>query len=299
MKLFITGASGFIGKELISECEKQKIEYTAVDIIDSNMPNHHKADIRSKDIVNLIPEGADAIIHLASLSSDPLCKDKAYDCFDLNVLATLNLIDAAHKKKVKQFIFASTEWVYGPFEEGEVKDENSLIDITKLDSEYALSKLVTESNLRQKFQHGFCQVTILRFGIIYGSRKNGSAVESIFDTIKTKDKITVGSLKTGRCFIHVSDVVSGIIKSIGLKGFNIINLQGDKLITLGDLIEVSKKILNKEIKIEESNPNNISVRTISNKKAKDILNWRPEISLQKGLTKLNFYLSEEDIKNEQ
>lgn len=291
MKLFITGASGFVGKELVSQCQEKGIEYVAVDIAESSLPNHHYADIRSKEIENLIPSEADAVIHLAGLTSDPLCKNRAYECFEANVLATLNLMEAAHKKGVKQFIFASTEWVYGPFKENEIKDENSLIDITLLDSEYALSKLVIESNLRQKFRHGFCAVTILRFGIIYGSREKGSAIEAIFNAVRTKDTVTVGSLKTGRCFVHVSDIASGIIQSIGLNGFNIINIQGDKLITLKDLVETSQKILNKEVQVEESDPSNISIRNVSNKKAAQMLDWRPKISLEEGLKKLNDFLS--------
>lgn len=284
MKLFITGAEGFIGKQLTSECEKQGFEVTAVDIIKSSEPNHYQADIRSKDIINLIPDNTDVIIHLSGLSRDPDCKDKAYDCFDANVMATLNLIDAAHKKKIKQFIFASSEWVYGECKEDEIKDENSFIDITSLKSEYALSKLVSEANLRQKFQHGFCQVTILRFGIIYASReKNWSAVESIFNSVRIKDEVTVGSLKTGRCFIHVSDIVSGIIQSLGLSGFNIINLEGNKLITLNEIIGISKKILNKNPTIYETDPNNVNLRNISNEKAIKLLNWKPKIDLETGL----------------
>ena len=287
MKLFITGAEGFVGRVLISQCENQGIEVFAVDLVKSSEPNHYQADIRSKDIINLIPEGADAIIHLAGLTRDPDCRDKAYDCFNLNVMGTLNLIEAAHKKKVKQFIFASSEWVYGECKEDEIKDEDSLINIANYKSVYALSKLVSEANLRQKYQHSFCPVTVLRFGIIYGPRKtNWSAVESLFNAVNTKEEIAVGSLKTGRCFIHVSDIASGIIKSISLEGFNIINLQGNRLITLKDIIETSKKILNKNLKIIEKDPNNISIRNVSNEKAKKLLNWDPKISLEEGLKSL-------------
>ncbi len=292
MKIFITGSEGFIGRELIFQCKKQRIEVVGVDFRKSSEPNCYQADIRSKDIVKLIPEGVDAIIHLAALSSDTDCKDRALECFDINVMGTLNLIEAAEKKKVKQFIFASSEWVYDNCSEKEVKTEESFINIANHTSEYALSKLVSEVNLRQKYQHGFCPVTILRFGIIYGPRKQGgSAIETLFQTIKEKDEIEVGSLRTGRHFIHVLDVVSGIIQSIGLKGFDVVNLEGDNLITLGEVIDASKKILHKNPKIIEKDPANPSIRNISNEKAKKILNWRPEIDLETGLTKLNLFLS--------
>lgn len=276
MKIFITSSKGFVGKELVLQCKNQGME-----VFEADLP---EADICSKDIANLIPEGVDAIIHLAALSKDPDCKNRAYECFNLNVMGTLNLIKAAEEKKAKQFIFASSEWVYDNCSEKEIKTEESVINIANHKSEYALSKLVSEANLRQKYQYGFCPVTILRFGIIYGQRKEGgSALESLFQKVKTEDEIQVGCLKTGRHFIHVSDIVSGILKSIGLDGFNIINLQGDKLITLGDIIEESKKILDRNLKIVETDPNNPSVRDISSDKAKKILNWKPEINLEKGL----------------
>lgn len=283
----VTGAEGFVGKELVYQFRNKGIEVIEIDFVDSSRPNYHQADIRSKEFIDLIPEGADVIIHLAALSRDQDCKDKAYECFDINVMGTLNLVEAASKKNVKQFIFASSEWVYDNCNVDETKTEESIVNIASLNSEYALSKIVSETNLRQKHQYGFCPITILRFGIIYGPRKsNWSAVESLFNAVNNDKEITVGSLKTGRCFIHISDIVSGIIKSIGLKGFNIINLEGDEIITLRDVIETSKKILNKNPKVFEKNPSDTNVRSISNEKAKKILNWHPEIDLDTGLKSL-------------
>lgn len=293
MKVFITGSEGFIGRELVLQCEKKHIEIITVDMVPSDRKNHHQADIRSKNIIDIIPEGIDAIIHLAGLTRDQDCKDKGYECFEANVMATLNLIDAAHKKKAKQFIFASSEWVYGDFKEGEIKDETTIIDISQLKSEYAFSKIVSETNLRQKYQYGFCPVTILRFGIVYGSRKaNWSAVESIFNSVKTKDVVEIGCLKTGRCFIHVTDIVSGIISSIGLHGFNIIGLEGDKLITIKDIIDCSKEITKKNPKVIEKSPDNPNIRNVRNQAAKDMLDWTPEIELKEGLIKLDKFLLE-------
>ena len=296
-KIFITGAKGFVGQELVKQCKNSGMEVIAVDVVEGSEDNYHKADITSKEIADLIPEDVDAIIHLAALSRDPDCRDKGYDCFNINVLGTLNLIEAAQKKKAKQFIFASSEWVYDSFKENEIKTEESFIDMQKHKSEYAFSKLVTESNLRQKYSHGFCPITILRFGIIYGSRKNNwSAVEAIFNNVKTKEETEVGSLETGRCFIHVSDICSAIIKSIGLQGFNILNIQGNKLVTLNDIIQTSKGILNKDLQIKEKDKDNPSIKIVSNEKAKKILNWEPKIDLKEGLKNLNSFLSKEDKK---
>ncbi len=288
MKVFVTGAEGFVGKRLVARLKEKSIEVTAVDIVTSPGSSVKSADIKSRNIGELIPEGVDAIIHLAGLTRTPDCQNKGYACFEANVMATLNLIDAAEARKVKQFIFASSEWVYGEWKDTSlIKNEDTPLDGHALSSEYAFSKLVSEVNLKQKYQYGFCPTTILRFGIIYGPReKNWSAIESVFNAVKTQQEVKVGSLKTGRCFIHVEDIVSGIVASLGLQGFNIIDLQGEKLITLGDIIETSKKILGKDPKVVETSPDNYNLRNITNTKARKMLGWKPAFGLQEGLKSL-------------
>jgi nucleoside-diphosphate-sugar epimerase len=290
--IVVTGSESFIGKKLISSLLEKSEKIVGFDLVDKSQNyDFIKIDIRSQNLEQKIPENADVLIHLASLSSDPLCKGKSYETFDVNVLGTLNLIRAAIKKNVKQFIFASTEWVYEGFTGNEEKNEDSLIDITQHKSEYALSKLVSEMNLKQEFDNGLSNVTILRFGIIYGPReKNWAAVESIANTVKHNDEVTVGSLKTGRRFVHLNDIVQGIILSIGISGFNIINLTGDEIITLEDIIKTSEKLYNKSITITEKNSTNISLRNPSNQKAKKILKWKPEINLEKGLRSIDSFI---------
>ena len=287
--IVITGSESFVGQELIKQCIKEKIAFLGIDLIDKKNPEYpyQKADIRKEEIFQILPENTDVIIHLAALSRDSDCKGNAYDCFDINVMGTLNLIKIAKRKNVKQFIFASSEWVYNEFLENEEKDENGVIDIARINSEYALSKIVSENNLKQEFQNEFGDITILRFGIIYGPRKNNwSAVESIFNQIKNNDEITVGSLKNGRRFIHVSDIADGIIKSIGLKGFNILNLSGDEMVTIEKLINKSQEICGKKVSVIENNPTLQNIRNPSNHRAKEVLGWQPKTDIVTGLKTL-------------
>jgi len=293
MKIVITGSESFVGKELIHQAKLNQMDVIGLDLVkkeDSDY-EYHQIDIKSPNIEKYIPEKIDAIIHLAALSRDSDCKGKAYECFENNVMGTLNLIKCAKKKNVKQFIFASSEWVYNEFKENQSKDEEYPINSLSLTSEYALSKLTSEINLKQQFTNGFCNTTILRFGIIYGPRKNNwSAVEAIASQIKNNDEIKVGSLKNGRRFIHISDIVKGIIKSIGLEEFHTINLCGDKIITIKELIENCEEVLNKKIRIIENNPNEQNIRNPDNSKAKAILGWSPEINLKEGLKSIEKFL---------
>jgi UDP-glucose 4-epimerase len=112
----------------------------------------------------------------------------------------------------------------------------------------------------------------------------------LFNSVNTQDEITVGALKTARRFIHVSDIASGVVAAVGLPGFEIINLQGDKLVSLGEVIETSKKLLNRNPKVIERTPAQANVRLVSDEKAKRLLRWRPEISLVAGLKSVADFL---------
>ena len=291
MKIFVTGCASFVGKELLRQCKSENIDVVGVDLTAVAQDGCAVADICSPDIADYMPEGVDAVIHLAALSRDSDCRDNAYKCFDINVMGTLNLIEAAKTKGARQFIFASSEWVYDSFQESIAKLEDDIINISHLTSEYALSKLVSEVNLRQKYQHGLCPVTVLRFGIIYGPRKeNWSAVESLLHAVATQDEVVVGSVKTGRRFVHVADIATAIIASIGLGNFEIINIQGNLMITLGDILEMSKKLLKRNPTIIERTPNQISLRTVSNEKAIAKLGWKAQVDLEQGLKSIINYL---------
>ena len=294
MKIIVAGSESFVGKELVAQCLKQDVEVFGFDLGKTSdlAYDFKKGDITDPAIGDIFPAGADAIVHLAALSRDQDCAGKAYECFRVNVMGTLNLMRAAKEKGVKQFIFASSEWVYEKFVGDEEKDEDALIDIAGHTSEYALSKLVSEANLREEYKRGFMPTTILRFAIVYGPRESEwSALESVASDVKKNDTVTLmRSRKSGRRFVHVTDIAQGIIKSLGRTDFQIINLSADKMITMGDIIAEAEKLFNKKVQVVESKPDVINVRNLANRKAKELLGWKPEIDLAAGLKTLEPYL---------
>ena len=293
IRILVTGSESFIGKELITILKKRKFFVYGIDRYKKTSFTNKSIDINSKKINDIIYNyKINTIIHLAAISRDADCKRNILLTFKSNVLGTLNLIEIAKKNKIKNFIFASSEWVYDSFENKKEKKESDIIDIKKITSEYALSKLVSENNLRQFYEvNRKTNIIILRFGIIYGDRKNNwSAVESLFDKVKNKETITVGSLKTARRFIHVKDICSGIISSINIKGFHIINLQGKKMVSLQEIIKKTSRLLNVKYIVNEENKNKPNIRKVSNNKSKKILKWEPKITIDDGLKMLNLYL---------
>ena len=287
MKIVIVGSEGFVGKELKKHCRTKNIEVITIDSVPSDDPNHILTDIRSNEIESVIPHHADALVHLAAISRDEECRTNPQLAFDVNVLGTLNLIRAAQKCGTRQFIFASSEWVYGEIIDGSLQTEEQAIDATKIQSEYALSKIVGEQALKLAYLRDLCPVTIVRFGIVYGPRSaNWSAVESLFEAVRTQKAVVVGSLATARRFIHVSDVAEGISAVIGRTGYEVFNLSGDNLITLRDIIDHSSQLLGRRPEVRETDPSSVSIRNPDNRKARSILGWAPAMSLNDGLMTL-------------
>jgi nucleoside-diphosphate-sugar epimerase len=280
MKIFIIGSKGFIATELARQCEKKGIECDGVDL---------PFDMHDPKLAEKLPD-TDAIVHLAALSRTPDCSGKMYETFDTNVMAALNVLRASREKKIPQFIFASSEWVY-PDSPDEVSEDVPL-DILKAPAEYALSKMVAEAALKQDWQKHGGNVTITRFAIVYGPRpkeKVWVAAESVASSVKNQDTVTVGSLATGRRFIHVEDLALGILATLGTPGYQVFNLSGQVMVTMKDIIAASEKMFGKKVQIIEKG-DLTSVRNPSNKKAHDILGWSPRISLEEGLKSIEQYL---------
>jgi len=284
MSIFLTGSESFIGRALIARCKLLGIPVVGVDSVAPNSDVSKMFDIRDPALADMIPEGA-TVVHLAAISRDPDCRSDPRGAFDINVQGTFNVVSAAQKKNASQLVFASSEWVYGDVRNDEVQLEDRVIDITAMKSEYAITKIVSEQALRLGCT--LPAVTVLRFGIVYGPRvANWSAVENLFNAARKADEIKIGSAHTARRFIHVEDIISGILACRGRSGFEIFNLSGDKPISLGAVVKTSAEVWGRAVRIIEINPAQPSIRNPDNAKARTNLGWNPEFDLLSGLMDL-------------
>lgn len=284
MKLVVTGSASFIGGVLLARCKERGIEVVGIDNAKPSAAGLCQADIRDPAVADVMPEKP-VVVHLAAMSRDSDCRADPAGAIDVNVKGTLNIAAAAQKRKATQLLFASSEWVYGDVSNDQIQCEDQPIDITSMKSAYALTKIVGEQCLR--LGCSLPGVTILRFGIVYGPRPaNWSAVESLFDSVRTKDEISVGALRTARRFIHVDDIVSGIFAGLGRRGFEIFNLSGDRPVSLGEIIETSAKLLKRRPRVVESDPARPSIRNPDNSKARRTLGWQPAIDIEAGIAGL-------------
>lgn len=285
MKIFITGVESFIGHYLLDILQKKNFQVLGIDNKKKNSFTK-KFNINNKNLFKIIPQNCDCLIHLAAVSTSNSFKKNLSKSFEINVNGTFDVMQAAIKKKVKQIIFASSEWVYGEEKSSKIKNEKNTISIQKISSDYTLSKILGEQIAEYYSAKNKINCTILRFGIVYGPRIkniNISAVESIIGTIMSKKKLVIGSKKTARRFIYVTDLCEAIYKSIGTKGIVKFNVTGDKLVNLDMIQKEVIKNLGKKIKIIEKNKSSFNIRNIDNKSFKKITKWKPKIDIHRGV----------------
>jgi len=285
--LVITGSSGFVGQKLVKAAVKSEYKVIGIDIekVETLECEQLKIDLANEDFYNLVPKNS-VIIHLASLSTDTSCRKTPLGAIEANLKATVRVVENANRINSLQVIFASSEWVYPEKSEYCEQFETDSLDLINLKSLYAISKLTGESLIRT-----ICKVpySLLRFGIIYGPRKlPGSAVESIAFKISQETNIEVGSLKTSRSFIYIDDLIEGILKVIeignSIAGVIPINISGNKLYSLGEIVEIVNQFLEKKVKITETGTIP-SIRNPNIQRAREILGWEPKTNLIDGVKK--------------
>lgn len=145
MNLLVTGGCGFVGTVLTKRLLDEGHHVTVVDAMwFGNYHEEHrnltviKEDIRHPERIPM--DGVEAVLHLASVANDPCSDLNPKLSWEVNVLASMQLVERAIAHKVKQFIYASSGSVYGVKEEPEVTEELPLVPI----SDYNKTKMISE-----------------------------------------------------------------------------------------------------------------------------------------------------------
>lgn len=170
MKVFLTGYKGYIGTHLVDLLKKEGYFVTGCDlgIFDGcEFSEYTKPDIElNKDIRYITEqdlENADAVIHLAAISNDPMGEFAEKLTYDINLNGSINLAKKAKKAGVRRFLFAGSCSVYGKGEEPDLKENSQLNPL----SAYAISKVEAEKYISELADSNFSP-SFLRNSTAYG-----------------------------------------------------------------------------------------------------------------------------------
>jgi nucleoside-diphosphate-sugar epimerase len=294
MKILITGAGGFIGRNLL---EKIPLKHQVIGIFHNVKPTVKrnniiltKGDITNSEFVRNQVKGIDIIIHLAAIKANE-CEKKPVNAILTNIYGTHNLVNAA-KKEDCRFIFASSYHVYGkqktPFKEDMKLKPDSIYGASKAFSEYEIRDLLDD-------------FLLLRFTMVYGNDTKSKQLEVTSKFVKAvlnNESIKIygsGEQKLDLIYIDdITDILSKVIEIPELKG--VFNIGSGKSVSINELAtivsEFGKKIFNKKVKIERIKRAGDYDRYVSIDKIKNAIGWKPKITLERGVEEITKQLKE-------
>jgi nucleoside-diphosphate-sugar epimerase len=210
VRVLVTGGCGYVGTKLTQALLDRTPHDVAV--LDAQWFGNHlathprltlrKMDMRQIDEVDLAP--FDTIFHLANIANDPSVELDPYASWEVNVLATMRLVDRAVRQGVRQIVFASSSSVYGVKSEPRVTEDLELFPI----SEYNKTKMVAE---RVVLSYGDRLVTtIIRPATVcgYSPRMRLDVVVNLLTMQALRSgKMTVLGGSQIRPNIHIDDLV--------------------------------------------------------------------------------------------
>ena len=305
-KVLITGGGGFIGSALARnlvqkgfEARLFDIDFTSHSLLCEKLgdfPNAEKVrgSVLDATAVQNAAKGCVYVVHLAAILGVRRTEVKRLECLNVNILGTINVLEACVKEKVEKILLSSSSEVYGEIDGLPVREDAPKHPI----SVYGVTKLAGEEYLKAYASRYGLKYAIVRFFNVYGPGQVAEFVMSRFVKSATENKplIIYGDGSQIRSFCYVEDAAEGAAKALveSLGDNQIFNIGNDtEPVSIKDLAErviaiSGKKLAPEYVSMTESDretEREIKRRIPCIDKAKDMLTYIPKISLAEGIKK--------------
>jgi len=305
----VSGAAGFIGSRVARFLLDAGHSVTGIDNLNDaydvrmkhyrleqlkSQPTFHflQCDISDRSIysdpaIGLFETQFDAVINLAARAGVRQSVENPWVYIDANVTGTLNLLEFCRQQGIPKFVLASTSSIYGanaPLPTTEEADSSHPLQV------YAASKKSAEA-LSFVYHHLYhLDVTVFRYFTVYGPA--GRPDMSMFrftQWINEGRPVRLnGDGEQSRGFTYVDDIARGTILGLKPLGYEIINLGGHETITMNWLIQMLEEKIGKRAEIihHPLDPTEMLANWANVQKANRLLDWAPEVSLERGVSNL-------------
>lgn len=251
--ILITGASGFIGKNIIKKMSiffpnEEVIYLTSKPLSNKKYLLHENYNFSTKTKKLIQQLNISAVIHAGAFTPKNGAETNLIEQSNSNIIYTHRLIDSL-PDNVRKFIFLSTLDVYANIG-NQVIDEQTPVQPLSL---YGQSKWYCEKMLQEWGKIKQCNVQILRIGHVYGPGEEAyhKIIPLTIQKLLHGEALEIwGNGSELRSFIYVDDIAELIVKSLKLTtNYPPINLVSDRAISIADLIELIKNISGKQANI--------------------------------------------------
>ena len=310
MKSLVTGAAGFIGSHLAELLIETGDEVVGVDCFLDNYGRQQKesqlAGLREQPGFRFIEsaildldlaealDGVDRVFHLAALPGVRPSWGTAFaDYLQHNVLSTQALLEACKDRPLRRFVYASSSSVYGDTDVLPMTETGATLP----HSPYGVTKLAGEHMARLYHRNFGVPTVSVRFFTVYGPRQRPDmAMQRFLTAARDGTPIRVfGDGEQSRDFTFVADTVEATRRAAetGEPGA-VYNIGGGSRVTLNEVIAtieaVSARTL--EIQREAGKPGDVRSTQADCQRARAALDFVPRISLQDGVTRHWWWLTE-------
>lgn len=245
-----------------------------------------RVDVRSYKSLLKAFKGAESVIHLAALISVEESASKPMLYNEVNTVGTLNVLKASLEAGVERVVYASSAAVYGEPKSLPVREDHP----TKPLSVYGASKLAGESYCTAFHSTYGVETLVLRYFNVYGPGQNveyAGVIQKFIDRVSVgKPPIIFGDGSQTRDFIHVLDVARANVNAVRSKvKHGIFNIASGREISIRELADLISEISGRKVEpsYTEPRPGDIKRSWADISKAAEVLGFKPEISLEKGL----------------
>jgi UDP-glucose 4-epimerase len=304
MHIFITGIAGFLGANLadhylnkgfnVSGCDS--LVGGSLDNIDLKKINFYKANCEDFEEMKKIMKGVDIVCHAAAYAHEGLSNFSPVSICNNNVTGSVSVFTAAILNKVKRIVYCSSMARYGnikiPFKEDD--------DLNPVDP-YGVSKVAAENILKILSKtHGIEYNIAVPHNIIGPKQKYDDPYRNVVSIminlmLQNRNPIIYGDGNQKRTFSDIDDCIYCLDKL--LTDSNIVsqtvNIGPDEeFVTINELYKLlSNKIkFNLEPRYLEDRPNEVKEATCSSQKAREILKYQTNVTLDKSLDKIINYI---------
>jgi nucleoside-diphosphate-sugar epimerase len=298
-RYLVTGGAGFIGSHIVDKLLADGHQVRVLDDLSSGRRENLaqagsraefiQADIRDRGAMAKACKGIERVIHAAAWRSVPKSMNDPYGYTDVNVLATVNLLETAAKEKAKRVVCVSSSSVYGDATTMPLREDAPTFPI----SPYAASKLADEL-FCGLFHRAFGLETVsVRYFNVFGPRQsleNEYAVvipKFIVCLLRKESPPIYGDGLQSRDFTYVDNVVEGTIAASQAPGVSgeVFNVALGEEHTVLHLLKELNTIMGLSIKPVFKPPRSGDVkRTFADSsKAERLLKWKGRVSFSEGL----------------
>jgi len=305
VKILVTGGAGFIGSHVVDAYIDTGHEVVILDDLsrgDRGKVNAkariHQCDIREREQVEKVfRKEKPAVInhHAAQMDVRRGVREPLFDA-QVNILGSLNLIEAALAHKAKRFVYAATAGAgYGEPKQLPVPENFPVNPITP----YGISKHTVEHYLFTfQFLYGL-EYVVLRYGNVYGPRQSSHGEAGVFaifceQMLAGIQPVIYGDGSKVRDYVYISDVASANVAALERGTNEIFNIAGGVATSDLEVFTRVRDLLGKEVepRFVARRAGEVERIYFDISKAARLLAWAPKVSLQEGAQRTIHYFQE-------